>query len=187
MMSAASRIRSWAVMLGAGALLATANGVSAELYRCVGPDGRTVYTDSQATCPGAREHRPAAGIQNYRTDATTRPPAGRRPGRAAAAAVAPSPATGGEAAWRQKQSQARDELQAIEQRIARVSRFVKHCNRGGSVYRTHENGLRSGVSCDWLRDEVPELEQRRDELQAYLDHGLREECRRAGCLPGWLR
>ena len=30
-------------------------------------------------------------------------------------------------------------------------------------------------------------ERRLAELDAYLEQGLAEECRRAGCLPGWIR
>ena len=30
---------------------------SADFYRCTGPDGRTIYTDNRATCPGAKAPR----------------------------------------------------------------------------------------------------------------------------------
>lgn len=79
------------------------------------------------------------------------------------------------------------ELEAIERRQASLERSVKHCNRGGELFTTLENGLKRGVSCDAVRSTVAKLDGRREELRAYLDGGLREECRKAGCRPGWIR
>jgi hypothetical protein len=166
------------------AVVSIATGATAELYRCVRPDGSTVYTDSRTTCPGAREHQTTGEVQNYRASTTIRSEGTtRRP----PASLSNRTQTDNEASWRQKKLRAAQEFLDITARIEQISPFVKTCNRGGSVFRTQENGLRTGVSCDRLRDEVPKLEKQRSVLEAYLDHGLRDECRRSGCLPGWLR
>jgi hypothetical protein len=38
-----------------------------------------------------------------------------------------------------------------------------------------------------VRRDYASLEKQQEETRAYLDEGLEEECRRAGCLPGWIR
>lgn len=157
---------------------------TAELYRCERPDGSTVYTDSLATCPGAREHHTTGEVQRYRT---TPPPAPTASRRASPARLTDHPQADSEANWRHKKLQAAEDLRAVTARIEKILLFVKTCKRGGSVFRMLENGLRKSVSCHRLRNEVPQLEQQRSALADYLDHGLREECRKSGCLPGWLR
>ncbi len=169
--------------IAAIALAASAAVATAELYRCVRADGSTVFTDSQATCPGVPEHHPTGEVQNYRPAAPARAAASRTESPATTA----SRSADSEASWREKKHQTAEELSAITAHINQISPFVKTCNRGGSVYRTLENGLRSGVSCEWLRDEIPKLERQRNALQDYLDHGLHDECRKSGCFPGWLR
>ena len=37
------------------------------------------------------------------------------------------------------------------------------------------------------KDRLAELDREEAELRAYLDGGLEEECRQAGCQPGWIR
>jgi hypothetical protein len=43
------------------------------------------------------------------------------------------------------------------------------------------------VSCEELEAEQQAVRSDEKRLEAYLDEGLEEECRRAGCLPGWIR
>jgi len=176
--------RSFLLALFAIAMLGSPAEATAELYRCVRPDGSTIYTNSQATCPGAREHRTTGAVQSYRTSV----PARAATSRSMATSTPIDPLqTDGEARWRQKKARAADEMSAVTARLGQIRPFVKTCNRGGSVFRTLENGLRTAVSCDWLRDQLPKLERQRSVLADYLDHGLRDECRKPGCLPGWLR
>jgi hypothetical protein len=68
-----------------------------------------------------------------------------------------------------------------------VRRAATQCNRGASLYTENDTGIRRGYSCDRVREEFDALERAERELRAYLDGGLEEECRRAGCLPGWVR
>jgi hypothetical protein len=177
-------MRSFSLAVVASAMFGAAAVATAEFYRCVRPDGSTVYTDSQATCPGAREHQSTGAVQSYRSSVPARAAV---PQRVHPTTAAGRSQTDGEASWRRKKHRAEADLSAVTARIDKISPFVKTCNRGGSVFRTLENGLRTGVSCSWLRDEVPKLERQRNTLAEYLDHGLRDECRKSGCLPGWLR
>jgi len=43
------------------------------------------------------------------------------------------------------------------------------------------------VPCDDIRREHAATADEAEALRAYLDTGLRRECRQAGCLPGWIR
>ena len=72
-------------------------------------------------------------------------------------------------------------------RRAAYRRVVQGCNRGSKWWTENETGLRQEFDCDKARDAHEEASKRLAELDAYLGGGLAEECRRAGCLPGWIR
>ena len=44
----------------------------AGLYRCQRADGSVVYTDRQATCPGARPHEPRGEVQSVESTAVAK-------------------------------------------------------------------------------------------------------------------
>ena len=48
-------------------------------------------------------------------------------------------------------------------------------------------GIKRAVPCSEIRGEFDVLDQREARVRNYLENELPEECRRAGCLPGWLR
>ena len=48
-------------------------------------------------------------------------------------------------------------------------------------------GIRSSYKCRDVDNEYEQVKARLAGLRLYLDDGLEEECRRAGCLPGWIR
>jgi hypothetical protein len=158
---------------------------AADLYRCPGPDGSTVFTDNPNACSHAVTHEPSGALQ--RVPGTT-------PSRAGAAAPAPDRAElarEAEAdtvrAWREKKRRSEEELRGLDAQREQLLEYVTWCNRGGELIRRDASGLNRKVSCGRVRDELEALESRRAEVQAYLDEGLEEECRRAGCLPGWIR
>jgi len=65
---------------------------------------------------------------------------------------------------------------------------VRWCNEGRDVYTEDEDtGLRRKIPCREIDARHAELQEERAALRAYLDGGLQEECRKAGCLPGWIR
>jgi hypothetical protein len=153
----------------------------AGLFRCQRPDGSVVYTDSQATCPGARPHEPQATVQSVDIAESSR--------RLAPAPRTFAPAAGelAEAQWRNKKQQAEQELEQLTLRASEIEPFITTCNRGGYLWMKQDNGLKKRIPCSGLREHFAELESRRTSLHEYLEHGISDECRRAGCLPGWLR
>jgi len=95
--------------------------------------------------------------------------------------------TSAETAWRQRKQQKQDELEALEGKVEHLREMVTWCNHGGEVVRTDDIGMKHGVSCDDVRSEYETLETRIAAVKHYLDEEIEEECRRSGCLPGWIR
>jgi BMFP domain-containing protein YqiC len=91
------------------------------------------------------------------------------------------------APWRNKKHQLEQELEQLTAQKNGIEPHLTTCNRGGYLYMTQDNGLKKRISCATLRATLAELESRRASLHEYLEYGLNDECRRAGCLPGWLR
>ena len=87
----------------------------------------------------------------------------------------------------QKKVEAEAALAHVEERRDYLDRFLTHCRRGGTLLRTDEAGLRFKISCKDVDAEWDSLASRQVRLRSYLGEGLEEECRRAGCLPGWVR
>jgi hypothetical protein len=168
------------------ACLAGDLSAGAELRRCVGADGRVVFTDDAGRCPGTEPIEAPDSVQRVDPAAAGRGPASRRYGgrdhkldRQAEAAEA--------ARWQQKKAAKESELRQLEGRREYLRRYVAHCNRGGSVLTRDASGIKRTVSCAAVRGEFESLEAREASLRDYLESGLAEECRRAGCLPGWIR
>ena len=166
-------------------VLIVADAPRADLYRCPAPDGGSVFTDNPNACPGARAHQPTAVIQKIPT---------APPPRAASRAPAPNRAAMQQQAeadmaraWRQKKTQKEQALRAISSRRDHLLEAVTWCNRGGELLRRDASGLNRKVSCKRVRGDLAALETEVASVKAYLDEGLEEECRRAGCLPGWIR
>jgi len=164
-------------------LLAAA--ADAELFRCTGPDGRTIFTDQKDTCPGADPFEPSGVVLEAPTPSSTdraAPPA----------AVAGQPlADDVEAAhadqWKRRKLEAEQQIERIRQRREWMHPYVGHCNRGGYVTTRDDAGIQQVVNCSELRREFSSLEAQEAAAREYLTTGLPEECRKAGCLPGWLR
>ena len=173
-----------AALLAAGALaLAGGAPASAEMYRCKGPDGRVLFTGDPSQCPGAQSYEPRRDVQ--RADPAPVP----EPRSAALEAPAARDDAAREARWRTKRRQSEAKLARVEQAVADAEQATTWCNQGHEVFATDpETGLRRELSCDHIRAEYERLTAERDRLRAYLhEGGLEEECRRAGCLPGWIR
>jgi len=174
-----------ALLLGLlGAALATAS--QAEIYKCAGPDGRIIFTGDQSQCPGAEAHVPTGQIQRAKPARTSSRAPARAPRRPRAASALQDDAAQA-AAWRQKRTHSEARLAEVESQVGYTRRAVKWCNQGRDLYVTDDTGIRRGYSCDKVRSEAEQLERELVELTDYLVGGLEEECRRAGCLPGWIR
>ena len=83
--------------------------------------------------------------------------------------------------------QVREQIGILEKRKERLRRYVTWCNRGGELVGRDDAGLKHNVSCSGVRRELESLQADLASARAYLEDGLEEECRRAGCLPGWIR
>ena len=176
----------------AGALLAAfalaGTPAAADIYRCTGPDGKTLFTSDQAACPGAVRHDPSRDVQRMQPEPG---PSAEEPGAPGArdpgAAPAPESEDAQAAMWRRKRSEAEAELQEIERGYDELEEIITWCNRGGDLVVEDHVGVREDYSCDEARESYERAASRRKELKHYLAGGLEDECRQAGCLPGWVR
>ncbi len=175
--------------LGVGflVLVAAAAPAAAQIYKCPGPGGKVLFTCDASQCPGQKAHESSGSVQNVapRGEPTLapapRPAAPRRPRYDPAAEEAQANV------WRGKKQQAERELAVAQARLPGLRKAAGWCNRGDSIYRTDDLGIRREVPCEDLKSELASLEATAKKLESYLEEGLEEECRRAGCLPGWVR
>jgi len=173
--------------LSFAALLWEAAPAHADLYRCIGPDGGLVFTDNESICPGAATYEPSGALQTHRSEAppshaADSPWVKRRPNLSPA-----NEQTAMRHHWQEKKIVKERELRVLEERSEYLSRFVTGCNRGAVVVGRDETGIKRTVSCDKIRAEYQQNLERQQPIREYLDSGLQRECRRAGCLPGWIR
>jgi hypothetical protein len=163
--------------------LAVPAAAAAELYKCRGPDGKTLFTSDRSQCPGAEAHEPSGSLQR------TGPAPAPRKAPAARPAARPDPIDeeAEAATWRAKRERAEAALRDVDARIAELHEAAGWCNRGYAIYAEDGDGLRRGVDCEDVDAREAELRRERAKLEAYVEEGLEEECRQAGCLPGWIR
>jgi hypothetical protein len=171
------------------ALVLSGTGARAELFRCTGPDGKTIFTDQKNTCPGAEPSEPTGVVHRAETPESHQ--SAPDPGTSAPAALSRDPhaADASEAAqWKQKKRDAEQQVAKLQAQREAMDRFVSHCNRPGRYVKTRDDaGIQQVVSCSELKRQFDALESQEVAARNYLATGLPEECRRAGCLPGWLR
>ena len=68
-----------------------------------------------------------------------------------------------------------------------IESYVGYCNRGDYVTVRDDAGIKQRVNCSMLKQEHSELEKQEAAALEYLETGLADDCRKAGCLPGWVR
>ena len=168
----------------AALLLLGGASARAQIYKCPGQDGEMIFTSDPTACPGAQPHVLEKGLQRLgqeRANPARRSGAWKRRGGAAVAD------DGLERMWRRKRPDSEQELRHLDARLAKMKTVMQACNEGGQWYATDASGIRQHVPCQELRATRAELERKRRQLVAYLDEGLEDACRRAGCQPGWVR
>jgi hypothetical protein len=185
-MSRRNRIFRALLLCGAFVLFAVTSA-EAGIYKCVGADGRTTFTSDPASCASAEPYELKARIQKSIDSSKSRALARRLSTGRAASPSGVAPEDGHEEMWRRKRGAARQELQNAERQVERAMSMAKGCNRGGEWFRKDASGIRKHVPCEEIKSRVGEAEKMRDDLKRYLASGLEDECRRAGCLPGWVR
>lgn len=89
--------------------------------------------------------------------------------------------------WRGRKQRAQAELRETNREREQLEQYVTHCNHGRDLFTRLENGLKTSVSCDGVRERHAALARRVAQLERFLSEELEEECRRSGCQPGWLR
>lgn len=170
------------IALSLGSMLGAQPAV-AELYRCSDAEGKVSYAGSPHDCRGsATPHKTRRAIQSAGAPSIAPPP--RRSQRPASHGSHDDAAA---ATWKQKKHTAQAELAQVESQIPRWARLQTNCNRGADTWYTDEAGEKHTVSCSQIEAARNQAEAERTRLRAYLSEGLEEECRRAGCLPGWIR
>jgi len=182
------RAGAWRGFRAAAVLLlafAAASAARAELYRCTGPDGKTVYTDDKSVCPAAEPFEPSGVVHSTERQAPVEPTEER--GRPTRRERVPDTDASDAQHWRGLRLAKEEELRQIAGERADLKGYVAWCNRGGSVVTRDEAGIQRNVRCDQLREMMEALDTRQALIEEYLETGLPEECRRAGCLPGWIR
>jgi hypothetical protein len=167
--------------------LLAAAPAAAGIYECRGRDGRVTYTGNPAACDGAVRSR-AGGTPVAGTQDAASPPAAPAPRPAPAQPAARAAAEEAEAAtWRRKREEAEAARSTLRGREQLFGGLVTRCNRGSDLYVEDVNGMRRRYSCDEARDEHEAAQKQLAEVERFLESGLADECRRAGCLPGWIR
>lgn len=169
----------------------------ADLYRCIGRDGGLVFTNDEARCPGAARHQTSGTLQTHATEAPPSPspapadieslPSAADTDANANAEAEAAGQTAMKNHWQAKKRAKEDELRALQQKAEKLSRYVSGCNRGAEIITRDEYGIKRSVACESIRDEYAQALEGQKPIREYLDGGLRRECRKAGCLPGWIR
>ncbi len=177
------------VAIAAAASLLIAGAAQAEIFKCVGPNGDVRFTSSAAQCPNAQPHKPSdSAVQRVEKD---QPLASARPGAVPARRRAPAAveeSAGSEALWRNKRAEAKQQLEVVEAQLAHIAKAVRWCNDGNLLWvEDDRTGIREDVPCSAIDARKEQLDEEKQRAREYLAEGLEEECRRAGCLPGWLR
>jgi len=173
-----------------GLALGLAAASQAETWRCEGADGKPLFTSDRSLCPGAVPHESRGQIQRSSGGSELRSSGGPElpPARTAERRLRRGDPDEAEAAvWRGRRARAEAELAQARAGLRSLHEVAGWCNRGHEVWATDADGLRHGVDCDELRAQQKSLQRAERRLEAYLAEGLEEECRRAGCLPGWIR
>jgi hypothetical protein len=171
-----------------GRARAIRNRARAELFRCTGPDGKTIFTDQKNTCPGAEPSEPTGVVHRAETPESHQ--SAPDPGTSAPAALSRDPhaADASEAAqWKQKKRDAEQQVAKLQAQREAMDRFVSHCNRPGRYVKTRDDAGISRSSAARSSSASSSSRESGGGRAHYLATGLPEECRRAGCLPGWLR
>jgi hypothetical protein len=165
--------------------LALASAAHAELFRCIGPDGKEIFTDQKHSCPGAESSEPAGVV--HRAETPEAPKRDAVPAARSGDSRTSEMEAAAAAQWRQKKLDAEQKLAQIQARREWITTYVSYCSHGAYVTTRDDAGIQQVVNCTELHRELNALESQEASTREYLATGLPDECRKAGCLPGWLR
>ena len=172
------------------ALAAFPLGAAADLMRCKGPDGKMIYTDKKSVCPESETYQPKAVLHGIEEQPSARPGGSSSNDarmRTLKRMQTENAEAGEVARWQAKKRDKEDELRKVTADRNYLVDYVAFCNHGHSVVTRDDAGIAQGVKCNELNDRLAALDAKAAEIRNYLDNELADECRRAGCEPGWLR
>jgi hypothetical protein len=163
--------------------------LAGELLTYRSPDGSLGITDDPKLVPPGSEilrrdpETPRRGQAG--SEAVPSAPSPPRRNNSARRSGDADPDAAEETRWRQKLRQARQDEDRAAHALGLAERDYRSCRHRenlGSTYQTHVPGE---TACD----EAPVAAAQHDyeRAKAYAEDGIEDECRRAGCLPGWLR
>ena len=118
----------------------------AELFRCTGPDGKTIYTDQKDSCPGADPFEPSGVVHKA---VTPEPPPARPSQESVPAARGSDPLAekakeGAAAQWRMRKEEAEQKVRSIQAQREYIEKYVSYCNRGAYVTTRDDAGITAG-------------------------------------------
>ena len=174
--------------LGAALLVVSvARDARGDLLRCPGPDGNIIFTDDPSVCPGAEPFEPSGTVHSVKPVAPAAIGRQQRLEAMERRRLMDEAEAGEIERWQLKKRTKEEELRDIASRREQLLGLVTWCNRGGRVVTYDDAGIKRAVRCSEVKKELKALEQQEASVRHYLKHELAEECRRAGCLPGWIR
>lgn len=159
--------------------------LAGELLTYRTPDGSLGITDDPKLVP--------AGSEILRRDPET-PPRGRPSRDLPATASRSIPAKRSQDAdpdaaeatrWRQKLRKARQEEERAAHALELAERDYRSCRHRENFASSYQAHIPGETACD--EAPVVAAQQEYERAKAYAEDGIEDECRRAGCLPGWLR
>jgi len=159
----------------------------ADLLRCEGPDGRTIFTDDPALCPGAEPYEPSGAVHSVEPAAPAPSNRQTRIDAMKRRRLADRAEAGEAERWKLKKRAVEEELRRLQLHREDLLKRVAWCNRGGRVVTFDDAGIKKAVPCSEVRQDLKSLDEQEAAILLYLQVTLADDCRRAGCLPGWLR
>jgi len=87
--------------------------------------------------------------------------------------------------WRQKLRQAHQEEERAAHELEQAERDYRSCRRRENFGASDQMHVPGETACD--QAPVAAAQREYERAKAYAEDGIEDECRRAGCLPGWLR
>ena len=174
--------------LGAALLVVSvARDARGDLLRCPGPDGNIIFTDDPSVCPGAEPFEPSGTVHSVKPVAPAAIGRQQRLEAMERRRLMDEAEAGEIERWQLKKRTKEEELRGIASRREDLLRLLTWCNRGGRVVTYDDAGIKRAVRCSDVKKELKALDRQEASVRHYLKHELAEECRRAGCLPGWIR
>lgn len=179
-------LRSAALAVGVLAVLAAPRS-NAELLRCETKDGNVIFTDDASLCPEAKPFEPSGTVHSVKPVTPAAPSRQSRIEAMERQRLADQAEAGEAARWKRKKVEKEEEIRQVQLRREDLLRLMTWCNRGGRIVTYDDAGIKKAARCSDVRRELKALDQQEASARLYLEETLPEECRRAGCLPGWLR